>query len=366
MTDPRKPYSLGHIRYNVEYLARVLRHKPLFLARLAGNYLRLPFCPDRPPLRFVDIAVTYRCNMRCSHCSATCLAQKGRPELTVDQYRLIGARLRRAGALAVNFTGGEPLLRKDILEVIRAFEPEKLLVAVQTNASLLTRERLRDLKRAGVDSLGISIDGPDAETHDSFRNTPGAYEKAVKGLEMASELGFNVGISYCLTHHNLHSDERRGIVALSRRYGTTLNYNLAVPIGFWAGRFDGLLRPEDRRFLLAELERYPASKTDHETNYFRKGCGAIKEKLYVTAYGDVMPCPFIHVGFGNLLDDEVESIRDRALAYRYFRRYTPHCLAAEDMDFIGNVKCYQPGHDGGQAPLPHEQAFVDRDKAMRC
>ena len=143
-----------------------------------------------------------------------------------------------------------------------------------------------------------------------------------------------------------------------------LNYNLAVPIGFWKGNYDGMITKEDRILLDRMREEYPFSKTDFETNYFQKGCGAIKEKLYINAYGEVMPCPFIQITFGNILRDDVDILRDRAFQYGYFRNYARCCLAAEDMEFIKNLKCYDKNADQHQLPILHDQAFHDIKKAM--
>ncbi len=356
-------YSLKHIAVNSAYLCRPLLKKPVFAMRLARNYLLAARSPKRPPLRFVDIAITYNCNMRCTHCSSTVLKRKGTSPLTVDQFKIIARKLIKAGVLVVNFTGGEPFTRPDLIEIIKCFDPKKLLIAIQTNGYDVTEEKLKELKKVGVDSIGISIDGPSAETHDPFRNSPGAFEHAMKVLEMGTSIGFNMGISYCLTHENLYSTEREEIVKLSKKYKALLNYNLAVPIGFWRGCTDSLITDQDRVFLNNLVNEYPRSKTDFETNYFRRGCGAIKEKLYVTAYGDVMPCPFIQVSFGNLLTDHVEDIRSRALKYRYFSEYHPRCIAAQDLGFINNTICYSQEAKDMKMPLHHEIAFKDQKKA---
>ena len=357
-------YSLRHILVNVNYVAKIFLRKPLFLFRLIKNYIKVLFSSKRLPIRFADVAVTYTCNMNCSHCSATEMGQHTTTELSVADYEKIAKKLIDAGLLAVNFTGGEPFARKDLYEIIKAFQPHKILVAVQTNGFIVNETRLKELKKIGVDSLGVSLDNSNPESHDFFRNKPGAYHKAIKTIETAVALGFKVGISYCLTHDNLYSEDREKIVELSKKYGALLNYNLASPIGFWKGQYDNLITANDRKYLLKLLEEYPQSKTDFETNYFKKGCGAIKEKLYVNAYGEVMPCPFIQVSFGNILTTPVETIRDNAFQYRYFKEYAPNCLAAEDIDFINNTWCYSKEADDMQMPLPHEKAFKNRQAAL--
>jgi len=332
--------------------------------RLVKNYILAVIHPTRPPLRFADIAITYRCTMHCEHCSASVMLDKRRTELTIEEYRIIADKLIKAGLLLINITGGEPTIRDDLKEIVKAFQPGKIFIAVQTNASLLTEERLRELKSAGVDGINVSIDSADAKTHDTFRNSPGAFKKAVKLVKTATRMGFKVGISYVLSRENLYSEDRRKIVAFSKKYGTLLNYNLASPIGFWRGKLDKLLRDKDRQYLLKLLEEYPHSKTDFETNYYTKGCGAIKEKVYISPYGDVMPCPFIQVGFGNILIDDFENIRDRAFQYKYFRSYHKRCLAAEDLDFIKNTICYDKTAVLEKLPVDHMKAFKSRKIAL--
>lgn len=357
-------YSINHIFVNVQYLLNVLRRKPLFLARLVKNYILAIIHPLRPPLRFADIAITYKCTMRCEHCSASVLLDNQKTELTVEEYRVVADKLIKAGLLVVNLTGGEPTIRNDLKEIVKAFQPDKLFVTIQTNASLLMEEQLRELKSIGVDGINISIDSVDAKTHDAFRHSPGTFEKAVKLVKTAKRLGLKVGISYVLSHENLYLEDRVKMVAFSKEYETLLNYNLASPIGFWRGKLNNLITAEDRQYLLQLLEEYPYSKTDFETNYFIKGCGAIKEKVYISAYGDVMPCPFIHIGFGNILTDDFEDIRDRAFQYRYLKPYHKQCLAAEDLDFIKNTVCYDKTATFEQLPIDHTKAFKSREKAL--
>ena len=130
-------YRLNHMLANMRYLLGVLLRKPLFFLRLLRNYATLPFRPAKPMLRFADIAITYKCTMHCEHCSALHMERSDKAPMTVDDFRLVARKLLRAGALVFNFTGGEPLLRKDLPEIIRAFKPGRALIAVQTNASLL-------------------------------------------------------------------------------------------------------------------------------------------------------------------------------------------------------------------------------------
>jgi MoaA/NifB/PqqE/SkfB family radical SAM enzyme len=354
---------MHHVRTNIKYLLKPLIEKPKFALRLVRNYIQATINPGRPPIRLVDFAISYKCNMSCEHCSSTPLIDATRQELSLADYSLVGRKLRKAGMLVANITGGEPFVHPQLFDIINVLDPSQLLVAIQTNGIAVTEQKLNEAKKLGVTSIGISIDGPAPNIHDSFRNTVNAFEKALKTLEMASKMGFRVGVSYCLTHEKLYSKEREEMIAICRKFGAILNYNLASPIGFWRGKKEGLISQKDRKFLLQTLKENPDTKTDLETTYFRRGCSAIKEKFYITAYGDVMPCPFIQVSFGNIRTDDIETIRNRAFRYKYFQGYPNHCLAAENKAFIDNTFCYDPDAINLSLPIYHKNAFKNRDIA---
>lgn len=357
-------YSHRHFAVNFRFLAKISLKKPVFLSRLVRNYARALANPNRPPIRLVDVALTYDCNMDCIHCSAKGLEQPDQRLLTSKDYKKIAKKLLDAGVLIVNFTGGEPLLRKDLGRIIKCFSPKKTLISISTNGIFLTPEKLDELKTFGVDSINISLDAANPSLHDAIRNSPGSFEKALNAAKTAAKKRFKVNLCYVLTSQNLHTADLDRLITIGNEIGANVHYNLAVPIGAWKTESENLLTPKDRRDLNALMEKFPHSRTDQETNYFRKGCGAIKEKLYITAYGDVMPCPFIQVSFGDILTDSISQIRQNAFLYRYFNKYPPVCLAAEDMEFIKNTRCY--GKDAQNRPMPvfHTKAFKDLQAAL--
>ena len=363
MQKKASAYSFSHMIVNVVYLSKILIRKPVFFIRLVINYLTLIISPKKRPLRFVDVAITYKCNFRCKHCSSSVMFNPTKELLSPKEWGVVARKLLDAGALVINITGGEPLLRPDIYDIISAFQPFKVLVAVQTNASLITEKELIKLKKIGVDSINISIDSADPDIHDEFRNHPGAFQKTISAMDLVRKHGFNLCISYTLTHDNIKSQDRENIVALSKKYGTYLSYNLAVPIGFWSGNYLNLITKSDREYLNEILSEYPRSRTDFETTYFRRGCGAIKEKVYLTAYGEVMPCPFIQISFGNLLHESLDAIRNRAYQFKYFREYFTDCIAAENHEFILNTRCYVKEAHQFELPIPYTHAFINTEKA---
>jgi MoaA/NifB/PqqE/SkfB family radical SAM enzyme len=291
----------------------------------------------RVRLRYVDFALDYRCNMRCDHCFATNLTPRGDnppPKMTLEDYRRVAAQAMDLGAVNFSFQGGEPLLLENLDEYIKAVQPHKNVISVTTNGSLLNREKVLWLKKQGVDILTVSIDSSIAEEHDRFRNFPGAFERAMNGIRAALDNGLHVTIGTTISHDNINSEGITELIEFAEKNKIILCFALATPIGNWAEGEALLLTGED----LAKIRQWEKElqyiRTDFEANLSGYGCGAAKEIIYITPYGDVLSCPFIHIGLGNLHEESLGAIRDRALTVKEFAEFAPKCLCAEDRDFI--------------------------------
>ena len=330
--------------------------KPLMMARIAYNYLYY-LVKKKPRPRFVDLAVTYRCNLNCIHCSATRLKQERPEHMSIEDIRRIGKQLRRAGVAQIQLTGGEPLLRKDLEEVIRALGPGAFFISVSTNSTLVTKERLASLKKAGLDNLCVSIDDWNAQEHDRWRGLPGIHEKALQAVTDAKAAGLRAMIFTVATHANVRSDAFLKLLEFAGEKKVLVIVGWAVPTGNWNANRDILLTGDDLEYLETLHEKYLYVRTDFETNYFHFGCGAVKEKLYITTYGDVIPCAFVHIKLGNIFEESLESIRERAMRVDWFREYNSLCLAANDPDF--REKHMSRVFAADQEPIPFDDAGFD-------
>jgi len=346
---------------NFAFLRRICLRKPAFLARLVNGFFQARVL-KRMRFRFMDIALDYACNMRCQHCSAHDLKRRDVPKLSVEEYERIADVLCREGCLIFHFTGGEPLLRRDLEEVIRAFKPHRCGISIQSNGLLASRRRLLSLQRAGADIFNVSIDSGVPEEHDAFRRCPGAFEKALAAVDTAIDLGYSTSVSTCISHTSLRSEGLRRIIEFTESRGIWCYFNLAVPAGNWRDCEEFLLTPEDQKEVRRLLRETPHCRIDWHSNWYRVGCGTIKEKAYLTAYGDVMPCPFIQISLGNLREENMGAIRRRALRIPEFREYYPGCLAAEVRSFIEKTPCYSG--DAGQLPVSYRD--VDWMAAVMC
>ena len=146
----------------------------------------------RKPLRgpiIVSYEITKRCNQRCKMCNNWEEFKKYKnEELTTKEIENVMKQIKEQDVQIISLTGGEPLIRDDILDVVRMIKSLGMNVHIVSNGTLLNREMAENLVDAGLDSITISIDGATASTHNSLRGFKNAFEKATKGLKIAREV----------------------------------------------------------------------------------------------------------------------------------------------------------------------------------
>jgi len=281
----------------------------------------------RQPLRYVDLAIGFDCNLRCKHCFATGLVEKGRRAMTPAEWSGIAGQAMRLGAVNFSFQGGEPLIYPELEDFIKSARPHLNLISVTTNGSLLSDKNIEKLKQWGVDVLTVSLDSGIPEEHDEFRGRKGLYAQTLEGIERALKHGLNVTIGTVVTPKNLHSDGIKKLIETSRRLKVILMLIPGIPVGMWKNNNEVLLSKDDLAYLDELVLGNMYVRTDFYANYFRHGCGAVKEILYLNPYADVFACPFIHQKLGNGLSEPLGVIRERALKNPYFRDYYQGCVA---------------------------------------
>lgn len=160
----------------------------------------------KPDLRNLFLELTLRCNEHCIHCGSSC-GDVPSDELSVDEYDRLLHEIRNdlgTGGKMICVTGGEPLLRKEFFEITEIANKLGFSWGMTSNGTLITREVAEDLRRVGMRTISISIDGTE-QTHDAFRRTPGGYAKAMQGLEnLISVGGFrHIQATTVVTHQNI-------------------------------------------------------------------------------------------------------------------------------------------------------------------
>lgn len=144
---------------------------------------------------------TRSCNLHCLHCysNSGCLKYNG--ELTTQEAKDFIDNLGEFKVPVLLFSGGEPLIREDLFQLIEHAHNNKIRCTISTNGTLITKSVARKIKEIGVGYVGISLDGIGLR-NDTFRGVRGSYEKALEGIRNCSEVGQKVGLRFTINRHN--------------------------------------------------------------------------------------------------------------------------------------------------------------------
>lgn len=351
--------------------------------------VRKPFVPGAPFLVVWDY--TYACNLRCRHCYASAGVPL-RDEMSLEEKLKTAENLADAGVTAVAFSGGEPLVKKDLFRVMRELRERGIFIAVATNGTLITREVARKLKEAGAGFVQISLDGSTPEVHDSFRGIPGAYEMTIRGIRNCVEEGLFVEVSTTATKINYGEVGR--IADLCEELGVNwyMIFNF-VPTG--RGRFiiENDLTPEEREELLTYLWRRMRSggKVEYlstapqfarvalqeeggvkkipghfynpelygqleSLGEFIGGCGAGRMYAALEPNGVLQPCVFMPLAIGNLKEDSLEELWDSHPVLETLRdrdRLQENCRSCPYREYCGGCRARANSYFGDiTAPDP--------------
>ena len=287
------------------------------------------------------LQVTARCQLDCVHCSAARFKTRERKELTTEEWASVIRQSADIGIYNIVFTGGEPLLRKDICDLISAVDPTRANAMMFTNGLLLTEETVTRLREAGLFSVMVSLDDPRPEEHNRRRGRENGFQEATAGIKNALEAGLLVGVSTYAAPDDVHSGRIEQMIEFGRELGVDeVTVFDVVPTGkLLPLEQKQLLSDEDKDRLIEmerhynELEEYPHIITQALINGPQgAGCFAAYVQYYMTTYGDVTPCDFTPLTFGNIRDDSLADIWDRMLAHPAYCKHSDHCRM-QDPDF---------------------------------
>jgi len=175
----------------------VLRYRHRRAQDLPSHLLQ--FAADKKPV--VVWNVTKQCNLKCLHCYAKATAGTAPDELShLEGLALLGD-LKNFGVPVVLFSGGEPLMRPDLPELVEWTVSHGMRAVISTNGTLIDRDTARQLHDLGLSYVGISLDGTEA-THDKFRGASGAFAAAMAGVRHCQEMGLKVGLRFTVSRLN--------------------------------------------------------------------------------------------------------------------------------------------------------------------
>lgn len=144
---------------------------------------------------------TKTCNLKCRHCYANSDSKRYEGELTFNESKEFIDDLRDYNVPVLLFSGGEPLMRENLLDILAHANKRKIRSTISTNGTLLDKDVCKTLKRLDVGYVGVSLDGI-GENHDKFRGVPGAFDSALKGIRNCIEAGLKVGLRFTINRNN--------------------------------------------------------------------------------------------------------------------------------------------------------------------
>lgn len=168
---------------------------------LSGESDHLRYSADVTLGPVVVFNCTFRCNLRCLHCYSSSLANRGSDELTAIQAKQLLSQLVEVNCPVVLFSGGEPLLRDDLFELLADAKRLELRTVISSNGTLIDSAAAEQLADVGVSYVGVSIDGTEA-FHDKFRQVAGCFKAAIKGIENCQKAGIKAGLRFTITRAN--------------------------------------------------------------------------------------------------------------------------------------------------------------------
>jgi 12,18-didecarboxysiroheme deacetylase len=145
--------------------------------------------------------MTRRCNLKCIHCYSSSRNIRYRNELTTDEGKKLISDLAAFGSPVILFSGGEPLMREDLPELVKYAVDRGIRAVISTNGTLLTKKTAEILKKTGVSYAGVSLDGMQ-KSHDRFRGVEGAFDMTLKGIRTCRDEGIKVGIRFTINRKN--------------------------------------------------------------------------------------------------------------------------------------------------------------------
>jgi 12,18-didecarboxysiroheme deacetylase len=183
------------------YCGTIEASDPLRYGRHSGKLPShlLQFSEDKKPVVVWNMG--QRCNLKCVHCYSHSLNREYSGELSTEEGKALIGDLARFGSPVILFSGGEPLLRKDLLDLGLLATAQGMRAVISTNGTLITRKLAGELKRIGLSYVGVSLDGM-REINDRFRGAEGAFDAALAGIRNCQDAGIKVGLRFTINRRN--------------------------------------------------------------------------------------------------------------------------------------------------------------------
>ena len=259
-----------------------------------------------------QIGITNACPQNCE-----CCYNRNRTGQVMDSETIMQTvkELKEMGVVWLGLTGGEPLLNKDIVKIIESVKGE-CAVKLFTTGCTLTREKALAMKQAGLFSVSISLDHWQEEKHDRGRRYAGAFQQALKAIDIFQSVGgIQVGVSAVLSREMIQNDQVEDFLQFLKGLNIHEAWLSEVKPSSEAFWNSDLIITEEDRLKLVKLQDSYNTEGEMTVNYLGHfegkecfGCNAGNKMVYIDAFGEVSPCVFTPLSFGNVQTASLSEI----------------------------------------------------------
>ena len=292
---------------------------PAFFYAIESKLVRRPPGPIT-----VVFSMTKACAYKCPHCYQN---RDGGPDLDEALLLQTARKVQDAGVAMFDIEGGEPFLRfPRLLRLVQSLDARSE-IWVNTTGDRMEPEMLAQLKASGLFGLFVSIHSPDPAKHEAFTGVPGSFQRACDAVRQARALDLAVAFNTCLSEEEVVNGDIGKVMELARQLDADhIQLIHPKPAGTWLGRRDGMQRDERiikgiRREHACYNSRATADYPSLQAQVFEEserfhGCtaGAV-DRFYVNANGEVQPCEFLNLSFGNVNEEPFEQILGRMRSF---------------------------------------------------
>lgn len=290
--------------------------------------------------KVLTIALTYECQCQCIHCGVSDY-QKNDVELSKEEIKeILDEAAADQSIVQITFTGGEPLLRNELCELIQYAKKYHFFTKIDSNAFLMDKDQITKLKYAGLDRVGISLDHHREKEHDNLRKCPGIFKNVLNAIIICHELNLSVYLQTYVTKQNLHNGDLAKILTLGKELGVE-KIKIQAPAIICSFKDNKAAVLDYNDFLLLEkiirtsriafLESEIFSPLDY-VDFCRVN---FKTNIHITSYGEVLPCCFVPLSFGNIRDNSLAAIMKIMYSSQVFKNISNKkgCLCS-NLEFL--------------------------------
>lgn len=272
---------------------------------------------NKESVALIQLQYNYLCNFKCKHCAIERFKQNKGKTLTVADVKRIADQADKMGLASICISGGEPTIFPDLKDVIKAINPKRFIISIDTNGWVLNEEKVKELVKMGVDRIHLSLDGLDSY-HNAFRGTKGSWAKSVSILDYCKKYGLGVIVNIVVTKSLIKSGNLIKELEMLDKTGQFASLIYAKPTGAFEKYKNEILDTKDLAYLQRLTKKYNCSTHLSPNVGYEFGCLCFKKHMSITAYGDVLPCPWIPIKMGNIFEEDLATIIKRGLGMKWF------------------------------------------------